>query len=209
MGWTKAVPSTVCGARRWCSSAPSRRLPPICNSPIASLRSSIGNPSGLPMAPNPPPTNGLKLNLGCGFDKRAGYLNVDSAPECQPDLVVDLETFPWPWRDNSVSEIQLIHTLEHLGREPETYLRIWQEIWRVTEGGARIHITVPHPRHDNFMHDPTHVRAVTPEGVALFDRAKHPEGLGALKGIDFHLDPASVEYFYVQEVAEAVSRGAL
>jgi len=150
-----------------------------------------------------------KLNLGCGFDKKNGYENVDAAPECSPDRVVDLERFPWPWRDGSVDEILLTHTLEHLGREPEVYMKIWQEIYRVSAPGALIHIAVPHPRHDNFAHDPTHVRAVTPESLALFDAALHPQGLGARRGIDFRLIPESVEYFYVQEAAEAVKRGAL
>lgn len=151
----------------------------------------------------------LKLNLGCGFDKIAGYENVDSAPECFPDRVFDLESFPWPWKDSSVGEILLTHTLEHLGAEPETYLHIWKEIWRISAPGARIRIAVPHPRHDNFAHDPTHVRAITPEGLALFDQTLYPQGLGAKEGIDFSLVPESVEYFYIPEAAEAVKQGRL
>ena len=38
---------------------------------------------------------GLKLNLGCGFDKRDGWLNVDSFPECAPDQLLDIEQTPW------------------------------------------------------------------------------------------------------------------
>lgn len=59
----------------------------------------------------------LKLNLGCGFKRIPGYLNVDSVPDCNPDQVVDLEKFPWPWADNSVDDVQLIHVLERLGRD--------------------------------------------------------------------------------------------
>ncbi|MCE9644054.1 hypothetical protein K8Q93_02340 [Candidatus Parcubacteria bacterium] len=150
-----------------------------------------------------------KLNLGCGYDKIPGYENVDSAPECAPDRVVDLEKFPWPWKDVSVEEVLLTHTLEHLGREPEVYMKIWQELWRICIPGARIHIAVPHPRHDNFAHDPTHVRAVTPESLVLLDQALHPQGLGARYGIDFRLIPESVEFFYVSEAAEAVKQGRL
>lgn len=29
----------------------------------------------------------ILLNLGCGFKKYPGYINVDSAPECAPDMV--------------------------------------------------------------------------------------------------------------------------
>src|SRR6516162_1537826 len=58
---------------------------------------------------------GLKLNLGCGDKRIPGYINVDKFSN--PDLKHDLETFPWPWPDDSVSEILLIHVLEHLGQE--------------------------------------------------------------------------------------------
>ena len=114
----------------------------------------------------------LKLNLGCGFKRIPGYLNVDSVPACGPDQVVDLEQFPWPWADNSVDEIQLIHVLEHLGREPQVFIGIMQELYRVCADTAHIRIVVPHHRHDNFQSDPTHVRPITPLGLALFDRAQ-------------------------------------
>ena len=114
----------------------------------------------------------LKLNLGCGHTRLPGHVNVDAQPACKPDQVVDLEQFPWPWADNSVDEIQMVHVLEHLGREPQTYLSIMKELWRVCAPGAAIHIVVPHHRHDNFHSDPTHVRPVTPLGLALFDRAQ-------------------------------------
>lgn len=29
------------------------------------------------------------LNIGCGYDKRAGYLNIDMDPACEPDFLVD------------------------------------------------------------------------------------------------------------------------
>ena len=36
-------------------------------------------------------------------------------------------------------------------------------------------IVVPHPRHDNFLGDPTHVRPVTAQVMTLFDRARCEE----------------------------------
>lgn len=112
----------------------------------------------------------IKLNLGCGFRRLDGYINVDAVPDCMPDQVVNLEHTPWPWADNSVDEVQLIHVLEHLGRESHVFIGIMQQLYRVCVPGATVHIIVPHHRHDNYYSDPTHVRPVTPLGLQLFDR---------------------------------------
>lgn len=116
--------------------------------------------------PDQPLNQALKLNLGCGARLLPDYINVDKYG--QPDVQFDLETFPWPWADNSVIEIQLIHVLEHLGHYPPTYLQIMQEIYRICQNGAKIYIKVPHFRHDSFYSDPTHVRAITPVSLELF-----------------------------------------
>ena len=158
----------------------------------------------------------IKLNLGCGYNKYEGYVNVDSAPECKPDTVWDLEKTPWPWKDSSVDEIKLEHVLEHLGQTTERYLAIWKEMWRVCRNGALIDIKVPHWNHENFYHDPTHVRAVTPIGVAMFDQTRNIRNaeengketkLGLFTGVDIDIQESDIEYFYTGEIVNALNRG--
>jgi hypothetical protein len=138
--------------------------------------------------------SGLRLNLGCGNRRLDGFVNVDKYGE--PDLTHDLETFPWPWPDDSVVEIVLNHVLEHLGQAPNVYIGIMKEMYRVSQDGATIRIVVPHFRHDFFHDDPTHVRAVTPLGLMLFSQRANREWvargaanspLGLYHGIDFEL----------------------
>jgi len=117
----------------------------------------------------------MKLNMGCGHNRREGFLNVDMSPECKPDVVCDLEKFPWPWDNDSVDEVVFNHCLEHLGGDPRVFLGIMKELYRVCQPEAVIQINVPHPRHDNFINDPTHVRAITPVLLTLFDKKRNDE----------------------------------
>jgi hypothetical protein len=141
--------------------------------------------------------DGLRLNLGCGMNHRQGYVNVDRFGE--PDVRHDLETFPWPWADDSVEEIVLSHVLEHLGQDPDVFLEIFKEMYRVCRGGATVRIIVPHFRHDYFYSDPTHVRAITTHTLSLFSQRLNQEfiqrnaansPLGLYLGVDFELTEA-------------------
>lgn len=117
----------------------------------------------------------MRLNLGCGYNRRPGYVNVDHDPKCEPDKVCDLESFPWPFESNSVTEVVMSHILEHLGQTTSSYLNIIKELYRICKAEAVIVIDVPHPRHDSYLCDPTHVRPIIPESFQLFSKAKNEE----------------------------------
>ena len=112
----------------------------------------------------------MKLNLGCGQNRLEGYVNVDREASMAPDVIMDMERFPWPFEDNSVDEVVAKHVLEHVGATAEVFIGVMRELYRVCSGGALVHIAVPHPRHDFFLNDPTHVRAITPQTMELFSK---------------------------------------
>jgi hypothetical protein len=156
----------------------------------------------------------MKLNLGCGHKKMEGWVNVDQFADCHPDMVVNLEHFPFPWEDNSVDEILLSHVLEHLGQLTAVYLKIIQEFYRICRHGAVIRIYVPHPRHDDFIGDPTHVRPITVEGLTLFDQALNQEWikggfsntpLGIYLGVNFRIQNS--EYVIEQKYHDKIQSG--
>lgn len=89
----------------------------------------------------------VRLNLGCGFDHKPGAVNVDKHDNCNPDVVHDLNAFPYPWDDNSVDGIEMFHVLEHL-------IDWWgalDECARILKPGATLEIKVPDPSNDDAL----------------------------------------------------------
>jgi len=156
----------------------------------------------------------LRLNLGCGDRHMQGWVNVDHISACNPEIVCDLEKFPWPFDDDSVGEIMMSHVLEHLGESRDVYLGIIKELYRVCTHNASIHIYVPHPRHDHFLWDPTHVRPILIEGLQMFDQSLNREWifkkaantpLGIYLGVDFRIIKS--QYILDRLYQEKIKRG--
>jgi predicted SAM-dependent methyltransferase len=82
----------------------------------------------------------LKLNLGCGPNRKDGWVNVDLF-HSRADLQLDLRA-PWPFPDNSVSYIYSEHLFEHFEFHVEVphFLR---EALRVLEPGGFFDVAVP------------------------------------------------------------------
>lgn len=114
-----------------------------------------------------------KLNLGCGFDKREGWVNADSFAECNPDVSMDIESTPWPLQTNAFEYVLLKHVLEHVGATFADFKKVMGELYRITAPGGIIEIHVPHYRHDTWWADPTHVRAFTPLTFQMMSKAQN------------------------------------
>lgn len=81
-----------------------------------------------------------RLNLGSGEFPKPGYVNVDYYSITPPDIVHDLDRFPYPFADNEFDLVEADHCLEHL-RDPFAVMR---EIHRITKPGGIVRIRVPH-----------------------------------------------------------------
>lgn len=140
----------------------------------------------------------MKINLGSGYKKYEGFINIDGDINCSPDYLVNLEKDTLPFDDNSVSYIIAEHILEHIG---DGFFHLIQEIYRVSKNDTIIDIKVPHWRHEVFLADPTHKRPITPLGLLLFSKKAnyddikqngHASKLGIMYNVDF--DIVDVQY---------------
>jgi len=81
-----------------------------------------------------------RLNLGCGAFKKPGYVNVDGNPAFEPDVLLDLDRFPYPFEDGQFEVIEADHVLEHLA-DP---FAVVAELSRILRPGGSLRIRVPH-----------------------------------------------------------------
>ena len=112
----------------------------------------------------------MKYNFGCGFNKHDGYVNIDKFDNCEPDLLMDIEVLPWPIDSDCADEVLFFHCLEHVGGDPDVFIGIMKELYRICKDGAKVRIHVPHPRSESYLGDPTHVRPITPMVLSLFSK---------------------------------------
>lgn len=119
----------------------------------------------------------LKLDLGCGPSKKEGFTGVDRlAFDGKVDVVLDLlelrpgvpewkplmrpttngkEIFqPWPWVDDSVSEVHCSHFYEHL--TPYERVHFWNELYRVLKKDAPITLITPSYANERAYGDLSH-----------------------------------------------------
>jgi predicted SAM-dependent methyltransferase len=108
------------------------------------------------------------LNLGCGTDIRAGWVNLDVAALPGVDVVHDLNRMPLPFADGEFALIHAKDVLEHVN-----YVDVLRELHRILRSGGTLEIQVPHfTSADNYI-DPTHIRRFS---IRTFDFfvANHP-----------------------------------
>jgi predicted SAM-dependent methyltransferase len=82
----------------------------------------------------------MLLNLGCGKGKIRGAVNIDINSDVGPDLVHDIRT-PLPYDKETVDEVVLYHTIEHI--EKSQHDTIFIDIWRVLKPDGLFILTYP------------------------------------------------------------------
>ena len=122
-----------------------------------------------------------KLEVGCGDNKRGGYLGMDMVKLDGVDVVHDMNISPWPFDDNTFNEIIFDDVLEH----SKNFLGILSEVYRVSAPNATIKISLPHYSSDNMYSDPTHTIFFSSRSFNYFDKSQNYKHSFYLGNVNF------------------------
>lgn len=92
------------------------------------------------------------LDLGSGPWKYPGSISVDWNPKVNPDVLWDLNKFPYPFNDNEFDLVYCSHVLEHLN-EP---VKVIEEIWRILKLYGKLILIVSHFSSRGAYSNPEH-----------------------------------------------------
>lgn len=110
---------------------------------------------------------GIKLDVGAGDNKQAGFLGMDIRPTPNADIVWDCEVTPYPIPDNSCEIVLVSHLIEHI--TPGVVPDLMNEWWRIMKPGGQLWIATPYAGSFGFWQDPTHVHGWNEATATYFD----------------------------------------
>lgn len=101
-----------------------------------------------------PAPAGLCLNLGCGYRRLQGFINIDNRPEVKPDQLLDVRS-GLPYETGSVDMVRADDFLEHI--PIGQVVPVIEEIWRILKPGGIFESSTPSTDGRGAFQDPTHV----------------------------------------------------
>ena len=96
----------------------------------------------------------MKIDLGCGKNKREGFVGVDQYQMDGVDVVLDIGNAVWPWADGEVEEIHASHFMEHMTAQQR--INVVNEAYRVLQDGGKFTVITPHWCSNRAYGDMTH-----------------------------------------------------
>lgn len=108
----------------------------------------------------------MKLNLWCWNKPKKGYINLDIVPLKWVDIVHNLETYPYPFKDNELDNIFADNILEHIS----DLVKFMEESNRILVNKWTIDIIVPFYTSSWAFADPTHKRFFTYNSFDYFTK---------------------------------------
>jgi len=139
-----------------------------------------------------------ELLIGCGQDrqKKLGLKNkeswenlitLDSNPDHNPDILLDLESIVLPFENDFLDEIHAYDVLEHTGRQGDWrfFFNQWSEFWRVLKPGGIFAAVVPSITGQWAWGDPGHTRVISLGSLSFLSQPHYAEQVGKTPMSDY------------------------
>lgn len=139
-----------------------------------------------------------ELIIGCGssYDKRicttenkkfVNPVRLDINPDHKPDVVWDLNQFPYPFEDNEFDEIHAYEVLEHCGTQGDYkfFFAQFSELWRILKPDGHLMATCPSKDSVWAWGDPSHTRVFQPEHLPFLSQDEYRNQIGKTPMSDF------------------------
>jgi len=140
----------------------------------------------------------VELLIGCGSNREKKiYANgkkewdqlvtLDFNDDHEPDVIHDLEIFPYPFKDNAFDEIHAYEVLEHTGEQGDFrfFFKQWEEFYRVLKNGGLFFGTVPKWDSIWALGDPSHRRVLSHASLVFLDQEEYKKQIGKTPMSDF------------------------
>lgn len=131
----------------------------------------------------------MELLLGAGT-RRNKVLTLEGRPQDwtklvtldfngdhNPDVIHDLNVFPYPFEDNTFDEVHAYEVMEHLGQQGDfrRFFQDFSEIWRILKPGGILCGTSPAWCSNWAWGDPGHTRVISRESFIYLDQTEYEQ----------------------------------
>lgn len=113
----------------------------------------------------------IKLNLGCGKDKKDGYVNLDISDKVSADIVCDIED-GLPFEVNYFDEVLAYNVLEQISN-PKKFIFVMNELHRIIKENGSLTVRVPNADDICAFQDPMDIMRFTEESFTYL-QYNHP-----------------------------------
>lgn len=141
----------------------------------------------------------MELLIGCGTRRTkvatlegrpsdwTDLVTLDLVPDHKPDVVHDLNVFPWPFADDTFDEVHAYEVLEHLGIQGDfrRFFRDFSEIWRILKPGGVLVGTSPFWAGSWAWGDPGHTRIISLESLTFLNQSQYERQVGVTPMTDY------------------------
>lgn len=111
---------------------------------------------------------------------------LDWDPDCGPDVIWNLNVFPYPFDDNTFNECHIYNALEHTGRQGDFvfFFAQFYELWRILKPDGLLMAMVPMWDSHWSWGDPSHTRVIPKESLVFLNQKEY-EQVGKTAMTDF------------------------